>query len=52
MNIWKGRAALAGVAACCALGGVTLAAPAARAQAPLPLTPELDCVAMTGTGAN
>jgi hypothetical protein len=55
MNITKGRTALAGVAACCALaalGGITLAAPAARAQAPLPLTPELDCVAMTGTGAN
>jgi len=52
MNIRKGRAALAGVAACCALGGITLAAPAARAQAPLPLTPALDCVAITGTGAN
>ena len=55
MNIRKGRTALAGAAACCALGvlgGVTLAAPAARAQAPLPLTPALDCVAITGTGAN
>jgi len=55
MNIRKGRTALAGVAACCALGalgGVTLAAPAARAQAPLPVTPALDCVAITGTGAN
>jgi hypothetical protein len=55
MNIRKGRTALAGAAACCALGvlgGVTLAAPAARAQAPLPLTPALDCVAVTGTGAN
>jgi hypothetical protein len=55
MNIRKGRTALAGGAACCALGalgGLTLAAPAARAQAPLPLTPALDCVAITGTGAN
>ena len=53
MNIRKkSRAALAGIAACIAVGGVTLGAQAAQAQAPLPLTPTLDCVAVSGTGAN
>ena len=51
MNIRKSRAALAGIAACIAVGGVTLGAQAAQAAA-LPLIPTLDCVAVSGTGAN
>ncbi len=51
MNIRKSRAALAAIAASIAVGGVTLGAQAAQAD-PLPLTPTLDCVAVSGTGAN
>jgi hypothetical protein len=50
MNIRKSRAAVAGIAACFALGGVTLGTQAAQAQTPLPLTPTLDCVVTTATG--
>jgi len=50
MNIRKGRAALAGLGACCVLGGVTLGTQAAQAQSSLPLTPTLDCVVPTATG--
>jgi hypothetical protein len=50
MNIRKGRAALAGLGACCVLGGVTLGTQAAQAQSSLPLTPTLDCVVSTATG--
>jgi hypothetical protein len=50
MNIRKSRAALAGAAACIAVGGVTLGTQAAQAQAPLPLTPALDCVTNSGNG--
>jgi hypothetical protein len=50
MNIRKSRAALAGVAACVAVGGVTFGTQAAQAQAPLPLTPALDCVTNSGNG--
>jgi hypothetical protein len=50
MNIRKSRAALAGIAACFVLGGVTIGTQAAQAQAPLPLTPALDCVTSAGDG--
>ena len=49
MNIIKSRAALGGIAACLALGGVTLGTQAAQAQTPLPLTPTLDCIVQTAT---
>ncbi|HTU05646.1 MAG TPA: hypothetical protein VMG13_08840, partial [Trebonia sp.] len=49
MNIRKGRAALAGIAACFVLGGVTLGTQAAEAD-PLPLTPTLDCVVPSASG--
>jgi hypothetical protein len=51
MNIRKSRAALAGIGACFALGGVTLGTQAAQAQTPLPLTPTLDCIVQLGPGA-
>ena len=50
MNIRKSRAALAGIAACAALGGVTLGTQAAEAQTPLPLIPTLDCVVTSSSG--
>lgn len=50
MNIRKGRAALAGLGACCVLGGVTVGTQAAQAQSALSLAPELDCVVPTATG--
>jgi hypothetical protein len=50
MNIRKSRAALGGIAACLALGGVTLGTQAAQAQTPLPLTPTLDCVVTSASG--
>lgn len=49
MNIRKSRAALAGIAACIAIGGVTLGTQAAQAD-PLPLTPTLDCVTQAAPG--
>jgi hypothetical protein len=56
MNIRKGtrraRAGLAATTACIAVGGVTLGAQAARAQSPLPLTPVLNCVVLSGTGVD
>jgi len=49
MNIRKARAALAGIATCFVLGGVTLGAQAAQAD-PIPLTPTLDCVTQAAPG--
>jgi hypothetical protein len=51
MNIRKSRAALGGIAACLALGGVTLGTQVAHAD-PLPLTPTLDCVVQEASGVD